>query len=126
MAAMPLTLPRSLAPLAPIATPSAPVPPRPPPPRSAGVLPSAGQVSDPSSGEPSEEDYEAVAKALGGDGPAAPGGPPKSMWQLALERERVGPPQAAAAERRGAGRHQGESGGLCVCVFVRACMHACV
>ncbi len=55
------------------------------------LLSSAGQVSDRGpSGEASEEDYEAVGRVLSGEGDAAPG-QPRSMWQLALERERVGP-----------------------------------
>ena len=69
---LPLSLPR------PLRSPSA-------------VLSSAGQVSDRGpSGEASEEDYEAVGRVLRGEGDAGPG-QPRSMWQLALERERVGP-----------------------------------
>jgi len=48
------------------------------------------QVSDPvPSGDASEDDYEAVGRVLRGDGGAAAPGQPRSMWQLALERERI-------------------------------------
>jgi hypothetical protein len=85
-------------------------PPHPPPTHTRLLLPqpyAADQVSErvPSE-EASEEDFEAVGRALGGDGAGAPPDPRKSMWQLALERERVGRPPTAA-ERGGGGGPEG-------------------